>query len=541
MLRQLSIRSRLSILVITPLLALVAVLFITFGQMATIEQGVNSLYQDRIVPLKQIKATSDQYGIAIVDLFHKYRGGQQSRQQLTDAIGGARQKAEQEWQSYKQTQLTPEEERLIADADHHFSTASALTDRYLQMSRDGRFRQLDNSVFIDQLYAAFDPLTAALDKLIQLQLSVSADFVVESDKNFAQLMTRMMVMAIILLAALSLMGFMMYRSIERPLTELNNSFTEIADQSDLTRRVSEDGRDEITSLSRSFNHMLGRFQTVIVNLRDAVHQSSAAAEEMSAISQQVSTTVSGQEEQVSMVAAAITEMSGAVQEVANSASDTSAQATSADQQARAGLGKVQDNVHAINTLSTSVQQASAVINRLHEQSGEITEVLTVIRNIAEQTNLLALNAAIESARAGEAGRGFAVVADEVRKLAQNTQQATTSISDMIDQLQGSAREAVTTMDQARQEASDSVGYATAAGELLENIVTAVSRIAEMNFQVSTATEEQAQVANEIHNNVSQFSIGLSEVSESAAQSALASEEIARLSGGLQDQVSTFRA
>ena len=46
-----------------------------------------------------------------------------------------------------------------------------------------------------------------------------------------------------------------------------------------------------------------------------------------------------------------------------------------------------------------------------------------------------LNAAIEAARAGEHGRGFAIVADEVRKLAENTTKSTSTIQDLVMNIQ----------------------------------------------------------------------------------------------------------
>ncbi len=90
---------------------------------------------------------------------------------------------------------------------------------------------------------------------------------------------------------------------------------------------------------------------------------------------------------------------------------------------------------------TALQQAIEAIeriDRLHQTTDHIHEVLGVITKIAEQTNLLALNAAIEASRAGLAGRGFLVVAKEVKALASETESASQNVRTRIDDIRKAA-------------------------------------------------------------------------------------------------------
>ncbi len=279
------------------------------------------------------------------------------------------------------------------------------------------------------------------DSLYQFQLD-------RLDVESSAARTRLIISTLLALALGALAAWLITRQIVLPLRATLADVERIA-SGDLSATARVHRRDELGVLQRGIQQMGATLRELIGGIRDGVSQISAAAEELSAVTQQTSAGVNSQKEETDQVATAMHEMSATVQEVARNAEQAALAATEADGEAREGDRVVTEVVTQIERMASAVVRSSEAMSALQSESDKIGSVMTVIRAVAEQTNLLALNAAIEAARAGEAGRGFAVVADEVRGLAQRTQKSTEEIEGLVAALQNGTQQVASIMHTSR--------------------------------------------------------------------------------------------
>ncbi|HHO67407.1 MAG TPA: methyl-accepting chemotaxis protein [Gammaproteobacteria bacterium] len=311
-------------------------------------------------------------------------------------------------------------------------------------------------------------------------------------------------------------------------------------QNDMTRSCVIESDDVVGDIIGAFNTMAGNLRRVIGQIGGSTAQLAAAAEQTSAVNEEMSRGVRQQQAEIDSVADAMSEMATTVQDVARNAVEASGAAGEADQEARNGALVATEALGGIDSLVRQMESAGQAIRDLEQHSENIGSVLDVIRSIAEQTNLLALNAAIEAARAGEQGRGFAVVADEVRTLASRTQQSTQEIHDMIQRLQDGAANAVKVMEAAQTRAHSSSDQIERAAESLAAIAGSVAAINEMNTRIAAAAEQQNAVAADMRTKMDSIRQVADHSADGATQTAQASEELARLAAEQQTLMAAFK-
>ena len=189
--------------------------------------------------------------------------------------------------------------------------------------------------------------------------------------------------------------------------------------------------------------------------------------------------------------------------------------------AQAMVSEGSNVVKALKEQANSVQEASRitvdVIQKLTNRVSEVGSFAGSILNISSQTNLLALNASIEAARAGEAGKGFAVVAEEIRQLSEQTKDASTHITSIIDELN---------LD--TQRANDSVSLSVESVKKQSELIEATKeKFEQVNIEVNTLSENikaTEKVFSEILKATSTISENITNLSATSEEVASTSSE-----------------
>lgn len=325
------------------------------------------------------------------------------------------------------------------------------------------------------------------------------------------------------------------RSTKTMLTEMEK-FAE----GDLTVSVkAENENDDIGKLFTGFNRSVNNLREVVRNVTEVAALAASASTQISSTTEELAAGAQEQSAQTADVATAVEEMTKTILATASNASNVSLSSKDVNEQAKLGVKKVNENKQGIQRIIGSAGRTGQIIASLAGKTDQIGEIAQVIDDIANQTNLLALNAAIEAARAGEQGRGFAVVADEVRKLAERTTKATKEIAQTINAIQKEAKEADSSMGEAK-EAVDAGRILT--DELEVALVAILESMKNLTLdveQVAAASEEQSTTAEQISKNIEMINSVTNETSNGITQIAKASEDLQQITENLNNQVGAF--
>lgn len=391
-----------------------------------------------------------------------------------------------------------------------------------------------------------DPLLNELDQLYTKLIEINGKYAKEANdenqinnRNSSIVMISIIVLSIILFVATS---WIISRSIYGPLKQ-TEYLMQKAKNGDLTVYSDYESKDEIGSLSKSFNEMITQIKSLIMMVRESSDQVAASSEQLMASAEETNKAAEQIAEASSIMAAngeasvkgtevvsiSTQQMAIGITNIADSITQVSNHSNITTEESEKGNIALKKTIDQMGSINETVQTSSSIIKDLGDRSSEIEKILAVISGISEQTNLLALNAAIEAARAGEHGKGFAVVADEVRKLAEESRRSAEQITHLIHDIQSSTANAVVSMDKCTTEVQTGLVLINDTGKSFEKILHSASDVSRQSVEVSAAVKQ-------LSSSVEQVAMGIFDISMKTEESSSGSQTVA---AGAEEQLASM--
>lgn len=357
----------------------------------------------------------------------------------------------------------------------------------------------------------------------------------EVTKITNSLLIKQVISLIVGIGAFAIFITLICRKMFKPLTEISNQCN-VLSSGDFSTYIDKDklgNTVELEPIVNALDNMQRDFVDIIKSIDNSSNNINEEVEELS--------------ENMKQTASTADEISNAVTQIAESATEQAKDGEKGLREINELNKIVKDNKENILSLNKATYEVSELkdegvlalkelidanrnsnveldkVNSIMVNTKESAEKIEIssgmIKSIAEQTNLLALNAAIEAARAGETGRGFAVVADEIRKLAEQSNQFTTEITQIINELANKTNIGVDAMVNVKRSADIQNEKINVTTEKFDGIASSVEKVNEIIDVVSRYSD----MINEKNESFIQIMNNLSVISE---ENAASTEEVA---------------
>ncbi|KQM87455.1 hypothetical protein ASE67_07035 [Sphingomonas sp. Leaf23] len=444
--------------------------------MSALTGSMTSIYDDRIVPLRQLKKVSDAYGLNVVDTTHQLRAGKLNWQQASNRIDAANRIVGEQWSAYMRTSQTAEE-AAIADtvkANMARSNDAVSTLRTIIARRDAPALA---SFADNDMYPAIDPTTSEIVKLSDYQLE-SAQAAREAGTALSsKLTTYMIVIALIAMAAAAAAAWFVANAIRRNLNRATGLATAVA-EGDVSVTVAANSRDEVGTLIEALNAMVVRLRGVIGETNQAAESVAAGSQQLSASSEQVSQGATEQAAAAEEASASMEQMAANIKQNADNAAQTEKIARQSSKDAEASGLAVDRAVSAMRTIADKI----GIVQEIARQ----TDLLSEVRKLAERSQ----SAAAEiSAVSGETVEAAAQAGDMLTKLVPDIRRT----AELVSEISAACRE-------------QDIG-ASQINQALQQLDQVTQQNASASEQITSTSEELANQADELQANIAFFRTG----------------------------------
>lgn len=278
-------------------------------------------------------------------------------------------------------------------------------------------------------------------------------------------------------------------------------------------------KDEAGALSCNTQRLIDSLSAMIGKISSNTMTLNASSQEMNAVAGQAGNAVENINNDLHNMLTGAVEQTGNAQNIRNSIHNmnihlekTLAEVDRLSDETKVMLATRNHVDKSLNQLDASNQEVMNEVQNIQKQTQQNNEsvekimaAVTYISDIADQTNLLSLNASIEAARAGEAGRGFAVVAEEISKLANQSNEASTEISGLVNLLSTNSTQTMDIMNSVQDAMNDQTRKLVDTANIFKQLQEHVFHVADGVDTIREATTQLGKETDEIGKDIRNLS------------------------------------
>jgi len=526
--------------------------------------SMNSLYQDRLIPVRDLNVLRVHYLTMESDILQLIV--RQDKTMADTLVKDIEQRDDEVNKLFKQLEpyLPADRYKTLTDEVYQFNTQRGkIVTAALNGSTETAIK----------LYTTFSEMLAKInDSLDEVAGNISAAAEQANEDNHALAQSNVITTVLVLVLSIAVIvpvGWLIVAVIARPLQKAARIARTVAEGDLRVETLNIRSKDEVGQLAGAIDHMVQNLQGLISEMRRSGKLVAAAADELFAASEQTSRAseqsaaavaeihdgTQNQLQSIQELTRAMEEMNQGTQQITKGSEEATNAAVSANNKAMAGKEVIVRSVDVIENLAAHVVSSSERMNVLGNKMKDIDKVMVLIASIAKQTNLLALNASIEAARAGEHGRSFSVVAQQIRQLAEESNRAAAQVTELIQMIGNETNQLVMQGTQSSNAAKEGLEAVREAGVTFTDISTQIEDVTKQMVSVSAVVEQMSAYAEEVLATaqslvqIAENSADSSRQVAGSTQEALASmEEIKRssdsltqLSGNLDQLIDQFKS
>ncbi len=263
--QKIKVKTRLALLAISNIVILFILAIGSLISIRAIHRGLESVYNERVEPLQNLKVISDMYAVKVVDNVHKLRDGTSSWNKGKEEIKSAKDLINERWADYTSKVEADEEKRMIDKTRQKMQSLDRQIENLEKIIDKQNLNELQ--VFAKlELYPSVDPVTESISNLVDFQLKTANTLFKKAQDTYTSSLLLGIIVVVISLSVSGILNYNIILSLIRVVSEPNLIATQISG-----------GAEEISSAS--------------ITISQAANQQAASVEESASAIEEIQSTI----------------------------------------------------------------------------------------------------------------------------------------------------------------------------------------------------------------------------------------------------------